>query len=215
MWQWADSATGRAARRRAPEAHARLTLPPRFASRLELICRADNDTSAQLLVGARVLLARLVAWAGARQARIARFTLVMPHEPRRHPGHHPGRVEEPPPDRSPLLIAPAEPAADAEHLYSLLVERLGRLPLAAPALELSLHSRLFHRPGRQRRAGVGVPPPAAGGCQRHRLVPAGAVCLKIRSRTMAAAPWLKRPQKRPQKAIPKSGLKSGLRRSAP
>ncbi len=120
------------ARGHAPEAHAWLTLPPSFASRLELMCRAD--TSAQLLVGARVLLARLVAWAGARQARIARFTLVMHHEPRRHPG----RLEEPPPDRTPLLIAPAEPAADAEHLYGLLVERLGRLPLAAPALELSL-----------------------------------------------------------------------------
>lgn len=121
------------ARGHAPEVHAWLTLPPRFASRLELMCRAD--TSAQLLVGARVLLARLVAWAGARQARIARFTLVMHHEPRRHRGRQDGD----PPDRSPLLIAPAEPAADADHLHSLLAERLGRLPLAAPALELSLH----------------------------------------------------------------------------
>ena len=121
------------ARGHAPEAHAWLTLPPRFASRLELMCRAD--TSAQLLVGARVLLARLAAWAGARQARIARFTLVMHHEPRRHRGREEG---DPPPDHTPLLIAPAEPAADAEHLYSLLAERLGRLPLAEPALELSL-----------------------------------------------------------------------------
>ena len=121
------------ARGHAPEAHAWLTLPPRFASRLELMCRAD--TSAQLLVGARVLLARLAAWAGARQARIARFTLVMHHEPRRHRGREEG---DPPPDHTPLLIAPSEPAADAEHLYSLLAERLGRLPLAEPALELSL-----------------------------------------------------------------------------
>ena len=117
------------ARGHAPEAHAWLTLPPRFTSRLELMCRAD--TSAQVLAGARVLLARLVAWAGARQARIARFTLVMHHEPRHR------RDSETPTD-TPLLIAPAEPAADAEHLYSLLAERLGRLPLAAPALELSL-----------------------------------------------------------------------------
>ena len=56
------------ARGHAPEAHAWLTLPPRFASRLELMCRAD--TSAQLLVGARVLLARLVAWAGARHVAL-------------------------------------------------------------------------------------------------------------------------------------------------
>jgi protein ImuB len=119
------------ARGHAAEAHAWLTLAPRFASRLELMCRAD--TSAQLLVGARVLLARLVAWAGARQARIARFTLVMHHEPRRQRAG-----TEAPPDRTSLVIAPAEPAADADHLYSLLAERLGRLPLAAPALELSL-----------------------------------------------------------------------------
>lgn len=121
------------ARGHAPEAHAWLTLPLHFSSRLELMWRAD--TSAQLLVGARVLLARLVAWAGARQARIARFTLVMHHEPRRHRG---GEEGDPPPTHTDLLIAPAEPAADAEHLYSLLAERLGRLPLAEPALELSL-----------------------------------------------------------------------------
>jgi protein ImuB len=120
------------ARGHAPEAHAWLTLPPRFASRLELMCRAD--TSAQLLAAARVLLARLVAWAGARQARIARFTLVMHHERhRRNP-----LAPDSPPERTPLLIAPAEPSADADHLYSLLAERLGRLPLAAPAHELSL-----------------------------------------------------------------------------
>lgn len=119
------------ARGHAAEAHAWLTLAPRFASRLELMCRAD--TSAQLLVGARVLLERLLAWAGARQARIARFTLVMHHEPRRHRAG-----TDPPPDRTALVIAPAEPAADAGHLYSLLAERLGRLPLPAPALELSL-----------------------------------------------------------------------------
>jgi protein ImuB len=122
------------ARGHAPEAQAWLTLAPRFNSRLELMCRAD--TSAQLLVGARVLLARLVAWAGARKARIARFTLVMHHEPRRQRDPLCG---EPPPTQTALLIAPAEPAADADHLYSLLAERLGRLPLAEPALELSLH----------------------------------------------------------------------------
>jgi protein ImuB len=117
------------ARGHAPEAHAWLTLPPRFASRLELMARAD--TSAQVLAGAQVLLARLVAWAGAHHARIARFTLVMHHEPR-HRGHSDT------PAQTPLLIAPAQPAADAAHLHGLLAERLGRLPLPAPALELSL-----------------------------------------------------------------------------
>lgn len=125
------------ARGHAPQAHVWLTLAPRFASRLELMCRAD--TSAQLLAGARVLLARLVAWAAARQARIARFTLVMHHEPRRQRERSGAAGASPPPDRSTLLIAPAEPAADAGHLHGLLAERLGRLPLPAPALELSLH----------------------------------------------------------------------------
>jgi len=117
------------ARGHAPEVHDWLVLPARFASRIELMARAD--TSAQVLAGAQVLLARLVAWAGARQARIARFTLVMHHEPRH-------RHDREAPDHTPLVIAPAEPAGDAAHLHGLLAERLGRLPLPAPALELSL-----------------------------------------------------------------------------
>lgn len=117
------------ARGHAPSAEAWLTLPEQFDSRIELLCRAD--TSAQVMAGAHILLARLMAWAGARQARVARFTLVMHHEPsRRHSRDYP--------DRTPLLIAPAEPSSDVAHLRSLLAERLGRLPLAAPALELSL-----------------------------------------------------------------------------
>ena len=116
------------ARGHAPEAHAWLSLPAQFASRIELLCRAD--TSAQVLAGAQLLLARLVAWAGASQSRIARFTLVMHHEPSRRDTDTPTQTR--------LEIAPAEPAADAGHLLALLTERLGRLPLAAPALELSL-----------------------------------------------------------------------------
>ena len=116
------------ARGHAPEAQAWLTLPQQFASRIELLCRAD--TSAQVLAGAQLLLARLVAWAGASQSRIARFTLVMHHEP--------SRRDQGTPTQTTLQIAPAEPAADAGHLLVLLTERLGRLPLAAPALELSL-----------------------------------------------------------------------------
>lgn len=117
------------ARGHTPSAEAWLTLPEQFDSRIELLCRAD--TTAQVLAGAHILLARLMAWAGARQARVARFSLVMHHEPSR-------RHSRDCPDRTPLLIAPAEPSSDVAHLRSLLAERLGRLPLAAPALELSL-----------------------------------------------------------------------------
>ena len=122
------------ARGQAPEAHAWLSLPACFASRIELLCRAD--TSAQVLAGAQVLLGRLLAWAGASQARVARFTLVMHHETRRRRDRLSG---DNPPAQTALDIALAEPMADAKHLQSLLAERLGRLPLAAPALELSLH----------------------------------------------------------------------------
>ena len=120
------------ARGQAPEVQAWLSLPQRFASRIELLCRAD--TSAQVLAGAQLLLARLLVWAAARQARIVRFTLLMHHEPRRRRDP----CGEDSPAQTMLEIAPAEPSADAGHLLSLLTERLGRLPLAAPALELSL-----------------------------------------------------------------------------
>lgn len=117
------------ARGEAPEPQAWVTLPAVFESRLELFTRAD--TSAQVLAGAQVLLARLVAWAQARQGRIAGFTLRMHHEPRH-------RHDEDTPAHTPLEVALAEPGADPVHLQQLLAERLGRRPLPAPALELSL-----------------------------------------------------------------------------
>jgi protein ImuB len=115
------------ARGRAPEVHRWLTLPARFASRIELFARADS--SAQVMAGADRLLPRLLAWARARQVRIVRFRLVLHHEPR----HHRDASE-----RSLIEIAPAQPSIDGEHLRSLLAERLAHAPLPAPALELSL-----------------------------------------------------------------------------
>ncbi len=123
------------ARGQAPEAQRWLSPAPRFDSRIELFSRADSH--AQILAGADILLPRLLAWARARQARVVAFDLVMHHEPRhRHRDSHDGDNS---PDHSSLRIAPAQPAAELAHLRSLLAERLGRLPLAAPALELSLH----------------------------------------------------------------------------
>lgn len=117
------------ARGHAPEAHTWLTLPPRFASRLELMHRADNTD--QVLAGAQILLARLVAWVRASQGCVAHFQLVMHHGPRH-------RSDSTVPTHTPLAIAPARPSADATHLHSLLAERLARLPLPAPVLDLSL-----------------------------------------------------------------------------
>jgi protein ImuB len=63
---------------------------------------------------------------------VARFQLVMHHGPRH-------RSDSTTPTHTSLDIAPARPSADAAHLHSLLAERLGRLPLPAPVLDLSLH----------------------------------------------------------------------------
>jgi protein ImuB len=106
-----------------------VTLPAVFESRLELYARAE--TTDQVLAGAAVLLARLVAWAQARQVRVALFTLAMQHEDHRH-------AAVPSTD---LRIELAEPALDAGHLQLLLRERLGRVELVAPTLELRLHCR--------------------------------------------------------------------------
>ena len=121
-----DRATGK-----RPDPREPLALPPTFESRLELFARAD--TSEQLMHGASVLLARLVAWLSAQHAFVRRFTLVMAHEQRsRHdaPGSGITRLE----------VALAEPSRDGEHLRTLLRERLTQLQLPAPTLDLRLHA---------------------------------------------------------------------------
>ncbi len=112
-----------------PDPRVWLTLPAVFESRLELYARAEN--SDQVLAAAAVLLARLVAWAQARQVRVAIFTLAMQHEDHRHTAV----------PASELRIELAEPALDAGHLQLLLRERLARVELSAPTLELRLHCR--------------------------------------------------------------------------
>jgi protein ImuB len=115
-----------------PDPRNRLTLPEHFDSRLELFARAD--TTEQVLHGASLLLARLTAWAAARHAQVARFTLHMQHEARyRHDTRAPAD--------STLEIALAEPSRDIAHLQVLLRERLANLQLAAPTLELRLSCR--------------------------------------------------------------------------
>ncbi len=109
-----------------PDPRVWVELPPVFASRLELFGRAE--TTDQVQHGADVLLARLVAWAQARQARVRSFTLHMLHERQR-------QTLLPPTE---LVVEMAEPALDIAHLQMLLRERLGRIELAAPTLELQL-----------------------------------------------------------------------------
>jgi protein ImuB len=121
-----DAAFGRRADPREPIVPARA-----FESRLELFARADS--SEQVLHGAAILLARLVAWLAAQHAFVQRFTLLMHHETRWQQG-----------DRTPqataLEIALAEPSRDRAHLLVLLRERLAQVQLPAPTLELALQA---------------------------------------------------------------------------
>lgn len=102
---------------------------PAFEARLELFERADSIE--QVGGGAEVLLVRMVAWAQARHARIGSFTLALRHE-QRH------RADSQTPECTELPIALAEASNDIAHLQGLLRERLARLSLPAPTLELRL-----------------------------------------------------------------------------
>ena len=148
-----------------PDPREPVSLPPVFHSQLELFARAD--TTEQLLYGAQVLLARLVAWLSAQHAFVRRFTLQMKHEPRwvrdspqadalRRPSPKGSKKTWGGPafswgTESPavtvLEVALAEPSRDAAHMLVLLRERLGALQLPAPTLELGLQSDdISHRP---------------------------------------------------------------------
>jgi len=106
--------------------------PLRFHSQVDLWARADNTDA--LLAGAQVLLARLLAWAQARHARVQGFQLLLHHESRlRANSHGEAGVHV-----SHLEITLAEPTGDARHLHAVLRERLAREPLAAPVLSLGL-----------------------------------------------------------------------------
>jgi len=118
-----------------PDPREPVILPSVFCSQIELFARAD--TTEQVLHGAQILLARLVAWLSAQHAFVCRFSLLMKHEARW--GHsHAVTV---------LDIALAEPSRDPAHMLVLLRERLAALQLPAPTLELALESDdISHRP---------------------------------------------------------------------
>ena len=131
-----------------PDPREAIVLPQRFDARIELFARAD--TIEQVLQGATVLLARLVAWLSAQHAQVRRFTLEMCHETRSRSSDAPAAT--------PLRVSLAEPSRDPAHLLVLLRERLNRLPLGAPTCELRLcadeivqrappNSELFPTPG--------------------------------------------------------------------
>ena len=138
-----------------PEPHAWLTLPPRFDSRLELMCRAD--TSAQLL--ARRRGAAGPAGGLGRGAAGAHRPLHAGDAPRARRRH--ARRRRQPPERTALQIALAEPSLRCRPpATACWPSGWAALPLAAPALELSLRCE---QPGRRRaaeRRAVRQPAPA-------------------------------------------------------
>ena len=114
-----------------PDPRVPITLPPRFESRLELFARADS--AEQVLHAAAMLLARLSVRLAAQHAFVRGFTFG-------------DAARAALAQRCAGAAADAagggagEPSRDPAHLQVLLRERLMRVQLPAPTLELSLAS---------------------------------------------------------------------------
>ena len=179
---------------RRPDPRVALVALPVFDSGVELFARAD--AAAQVRHGAQVLLQRLVAWLSAKQAFVRRFTLQMKHEPR-------WRRERQIPDMTCLEVALAQPSRDADHLQSLLDERLSRLRLPAPTLELGLQARDI----------VQQPPPNADLFPAPRNEREGLTRLieRLQARLGSAKVqrWRKMPDHRPEKSLRREEAEPG------
>lgn len=133
LWAELDRARGE-----RPDPRAWMQPEPVFDERLELPAKAH--TTSQVMQGAQRLILRLVAWAGAQHARVARFVLHLLPEPRVQPGGalalgiaaQAGALE------GALEVSLAEPSSDGDHLLFMLRERLAHTPAIAPTLELRL-----------------------------------------------------------------------------
>jgi len=110
------------------EAHVWFEAPTVFRAALELPSRIEHAES--LLFAARRLLLQLTGWLTARHAAVAGITLWLHHESRRRRDHR----------STPLPILLGMASRDPEHLTLLLRERLARLTLIAPVIELSLEA---------------------------------------------------------------------------
>ena len=100
--------------------------PARFDARIELMARVE--TAEALIFASQRLLAQLGGWLTARRAAVRGFTLVLHHDRWTRDAIEPTAVE----------IALATPSSDLARIVSLVRERLSRLELKAPVLELSL-----------------------------------------------------------------------------
>lgn len=107
----------------APDPRARFVFPEHFAQGMELPAKVES--APMLLFAARRLLAGLAGWLGQRVCGVAECVLSMTHE-----------------DAAPtqLILAFAGATRDLPRMERVLRERLERLVLRQPAIELSLRA---------------------------------------------------------------------------
>jgi protein ImuB len=106
--------------------------PSRFDARIELMARVENAEA--LVFACQRLLAQMAGWLTARRAAVRGFTLVLHHERWTRAEIHGVH------DTTPVVIALASPSSDLARLVTLIRERLSRLELKAPVLELSIEA---------------------------------------------------------------------------
>jgi len=120
-----DSAMGT-----APELFEWIEPPTTFEAKIELFDRIENADL--LLAGAQRLVTQLVGWLCGRQLAVERVALLLFHERGRQAG---------PPTQVDIVLG--EPVWEGDHIIRLLKERLGRLELDAPVIELALEAALL------------------------------------------------------------------------
>ncbi len=111
-----------------PDPQIVFAAPSRFDARIELMARVESAEA--LVFAAQRLLAQLAGWLVARRAAVRGFTLVLHHDRWTRDAIAP----------TALTIALATPSHDATRLTALVRERLSRLELKAPVLELALEA---------------------------------------------------------------------------
>lgn len=102
--------------------------PSRFETRIELMARVE--TADALVFASQRLLAQMSGWLTARRAAVRGFTLMLHHDRWTRDAIEPTAV----------AIALSTPSNDLARLSTLLRERLSRLELKAPVLELALEA---------------------------------------------------------------------------
>ncbi|MDB5849853.1 MAG: hypothetical protein JWP29_3605 [Rhodoferax sp.] len=111
-----------------PSTFAWITLPEQFRLRLEFLGRIE--VAAGLMFGAHRLLLQLRAWLLARQSGVTGVVLHWEHDLQRRSEAAAGS----------LTIRTAEATRDTGHLARLLAENLGRTPLSAPVVAITLEA---------------------------------------------------------------------------